>query len=125
MNSNHDQTDQINGKSCDPEEFYKDLDTSSLNFVVSLKPYISSVTFVLVFVMAPFLILCPFIMAKLRTLCRQVMAMIILSDVVNTSASLFSILGDSSWSNDPDSLNLLCAVVEFIKSASSVWSASW
>ena len=58
---------------CDPNSFRnQSQDYHSIDVLDDIKPYVNYFTLVFVILVSPFLIITPFWIPKLRTLCRQV-----------------------------------------------------
>ena len=109
--------------SCDPTLFYNK--SSFAEDIDDIQAYISygSTAFVIVF--SPLLIASPFMIRPLNTLCRQIVAMVVLSDLVCVLAGVFDTLFNSKWEQRPLDPTFFCSLVNFLISATYLWSPMW
>ncbi|XP_075263021.1 uncharacterized protein LOC142354578 [Convolutriloba macropyga] len=100
-------------------------DYQAVDNLGDIKPYVDYFTLVVVVLVSPLLIVTPFCIPKLRTLCRQAIAMIVLSDFVFTLSTATASVNRSHWDKAKNSTNPVCATVTFLENTSYTWSLCW
>ena len=114
----------MDGHICDPEVVYhKEPETGDV--AESIQRIINIFTFVLIFSVAPLLILTPFVVDTLDTLNRKIIAMISLSDVTNAIFTLTMAARVDSYEHAGDDLIVECTFVTFMQNAAPNWSILW
>ena len=114
----------MDGHICDPDEFYyQKPDTEKI--AVSIQNVINIFTMVLVFSVAPFLVITPFIVENLDTLSRKIIAMICASDMVNLTCTLVMAARLDDYKAAGDNLLYECTLVTFMQNTAPYWSLLW
>ncbi|XP_063728112.1 uncharacterized protein LOC134855504 isoform X1 [Symsagittifera roscoffensis] len=109
---------------CNPNDFMT-LSTPTVVSLDQVRPFVSYFTLFIVVTISPCLIISPFYIPKLSTLCRKVMAMVVFSDFLNTILGATSNLMSHEWEQYKNETNFACAAAVFIENTSFLWSLCW
>ena len=109
---------------CDPNEFYNQ-EPYTEDVAVGIQSVVNVLTIILVFSVAPFLVISPFIVESLDTLSRKIIAMISISDITNLICTLVMASRLDNYKATGDDLLYECTLVTFLQNTAPYWSLLW
>ena len=119
---------ELSSSHCDPNEFYNSSLTAKVKeWTDTFEDDFSYATGAFLLLTSPVLIFIPFLVAKLRTLTRQIISMVVVADLINALAGVVSNLGQDyfGWVDGQEETNIVCITSGFLINASYLWSVLW